>query len=248
MPPAEFVRAVNETVRKSERQSAFVFVHGFRVPFDDAMKATGRLARDLKFDGASILFSWPAGDAVRSYFHDRDNADWSVKHLEALLQTLANDVKPQRLHLIAHSMGARVLAKSIDLFAGNANDRASKPFENIVLAAPDFDPRGFEQTHSQLLRAGSRITLYICECDFALERSKELHEGPRIGSIKRAYGGIDVMDANTADLPVVGLNHSYLLTSQTILNDLFVLINFGTPPNQRASTVQDGCCWRFVKR
>lgn len=173
------------------------------------------------------------------------------------METLVNDVHPKHLHLIAHSMGARVLAGSLDRIVTKGDTDSSKPFENIVLAAADLDPRTFEQALPDLRRLGSRITMYVCNCDLALKSSQLAHEGLRIGTIKTVYEGVDVMDADTADLEslFVGhtglygiLNHSYLLASQLVLYDMFSLINQNSNPDIRPGVRRNGCCWVFQHR
>ena len=243
----EFMRTVWDVVSKSQQHAAFLFVHGFRVPFVDALRATGQLARDLKFDGAPILFSWPAGDAIKEYVQDYDNANWAVEHLQQFLSDILKDLHPEHIHLIAHSMGTRVLTLAVHALR-NQPSLPEKPFENIVLAASDLDPPIFQQTSPTLRSLSRRVTLYICECDWALTSSKEVHDGPRVGMIKASYPGMDVMDAGTLDRAVININHSYLLENQIVLYDLFQLINFNQPPPNRAAVERDGCCWVFTKR
>jgi esterase/lipase superfamily enzyme len=247
MTADEFKQAITLVTRASERDSAFLFVHGFRVPFVDALTTAGQLARDLKFDGAPILFSWPAGDAVTEYIHDYDNANWAADHLERLLTTIVTDVQPKRFHLIAHSMGTRVMALALDKLKDRQPDSEHR-FENIIFAAADLDPLMFDQTMPAVTHFGRRTTLYICDCDWALFASTKAHFGPRVGMVRNSYPSIDVIDAGTIDHAVLELNHSYLVESETMLTDLFVMINFNRSPAGRPSMAIDGCCWVFMKR
>src|SRR5690606_26247285 len=48
-------------------ESAFVFVHGFNVPFNEAAQRTAQMAYDMDFDGLPILYSWPSRASVLSY-------------------------------------------------------------------------------------------------------------------------------------------------------------------------------------
>lgn len=243
----EFMRTLWDVVSKSQQRAAFLFVHGFRVPFVDALRATGQLARDLKFDGAPILFSWPAGAAIPEYVQDYDNANWAVEHLEQFLSDILKEVRPEHFQLIAHSMGTRVLTLAVHALR-NQPSLPEKPFENIVLAAADLDPPIFQQTSPTLRSLSHRVTLYVCQCDWALTSSKEVHDGPRVGMTKGSYPGMDVMDAGTLDHAVININHSYLLEDQIVLYDLFQLINFDQSPPHRAAVERDGCCWVFTKR
>src|ERR1019366_7853424 len=85
----DFFNSIYTTSQQSPKHDAFVFVHGFHTPFSEALSKTGKLAFDLKFQGAGILYSWPSGNDITSYDHEYENADWSVKHLTGMLLTLA---------------------------------------------------------------------------------------------------------------------------------------------------------------
>jgi esterase/lipase superfamily enzyme len=193
------------------------------------------------------LFSWPAADKVIDYIHDYDHANWAAEHLQNVLGHMVDDWKPRHLHLIAHSMGTRVLVQAVNGLM-KQNVGVSPLFDNIVLAAADLDPSMFDQTSPAMKSLSRRTTLYVCDCDWALTASRAAHDGPRIGLMKVSYPDMDVIDAGTADLLPMGLNHSYLLRSQMMLNDLFLLINLGAPPERRANIELDGCCWIFLRR
>ena len=49
-------------------KQVFVFVHGFNVSFENALRRTAQIAYDLNFDGAPFLFSWPSGDGMLELF------------------------------------------------------------------------------------------------------------------------------------------------------------------------------------
>lgn len=63
----QFVSAVEERVDRSEKKSAFVFVHGYNTSFEDASRRTAQIAYDLGFDGAPIFYSWPSRDNEAAY-------------------------------------------------------------------------------------------------------------------------------------------------------------------------------------
>ena len=54
--------------------SAFLFVHGFNVTFDNALFRAAQLSYDLNFDGPTFMFSWPAIGTADSYLADMDSA------------------------------------------------------------------------------------------------------------------------------------------------------------------------------
>jgi hypothetical protein len=62
--PDDFREQVRAAAQSSDRRDAFLFVHGFHTPFDQAIDAAAKLSYGLKFQGAGILYSWPSGDEV----------------------------------------------------------------------------------------------------------------------------------------------------------------------------------------
>jgi hypothetical protein len=56
----KFYGELRSHVRKSASKQALVFIHGFNVPFEDAIYRTAQISYDIGFDGAPILYSWPS--------------------------------------------------------------------------------------------------------------------------------------------------------------------------------------------
>ena len=63
--PGAFFTELTQIIAKGEKKTAFVFIHGFNVAFEAAVKRTAQLNRDMKFPGAPILYSWASGAAKR---------------------------------------------------------------------------------------------------------------------------------------------------------------------------------------
>src|SRR5262249_32675638 len=70
----------------SFRRQAFVFVHGYNVSFDNALRRTAQLAHDLRFDGAAFLYSWPSHGEFGAYEEDQKNSLGSVHDLRQFLE------------------------------------------------------------------------------------------------------------------------------------------------------------------
>ena len=90
---------------------AFVFVHGYNVTFEDAARRTAQIAHDLEFRGAPIMFSWPSQGEIGldSYRADGRSARWCEEHVMDFVTGIARHSGARRLHLIAHSMGNRIV-------------------------------------------------------------------------------------------------------------------------------------------
>jgi esterase/lipase superfamily enzyme len=244
----EFYGRVASEAIGAEHGSAILFVHGFHNQFGQAVDTAAKLAYDLKFSGPIILYSWPSGGAVSSYDHDYENADWSVRHLQEVLQKLSAIVYKQNLNLIAHSMGARVLVKAIDLL--RQPYQKYPLFNNIVLAAADIKDAEFSQGSDALRNSSRRITLYVSTWDGALLASSGLHKADRVGMEPVQRPGMDVVDTRGLDTSLLDFNHGYLFDSQPVLVDLFQIVHDDKGPNSRVGIreTRDGCCWAFEHR
>ena len=79
----EFLALVRERVGggRAFKDQAVVFVHGYNTAFDYALYRTAQMAYDLKFDGASFLYSWPSGGGVAGYGYDRESATQAEPYL-----------------------------------------------------------------------------------------------------------------------------------------------------------------------
>src|SRR5205085_4073076 len=101
-------------------------------------RQTAQLVRDLHFQGAPILYSWPSKDKLLAYTEDEDTVTWTTFHLRDFLQELGQRSHAMKIHLIAHSMGNRALASALQMIASKRGSNAAPPFSQVVLAAPDI--------------------------------------------------------------------------------------------------------------
>ncbi|MGC3972319.1 MAG: alpha/beta fold hydrolase [Pirellulales bacterium] len=109
----EFVELVKDRAANSPEEEVLVFIHGFNNSFEEAAKRTAQFAYDLRFPGAPILFSWPSQGTVAQYQADSNEAERSQPHFQEFLKNLLSDSKAKRVHLVAHSMGNRILARTL---------------------------------------------------------------------------------------------------------------------------------------
>jgi esterase/lipase superfamily enzyme len=233
LPKAEFVAQLRSNILESENKSAFVFIHGYDVSFEDAARRTAQLSYDLGFKGAPILYSWPSANSLKSYLADEATIDWTKPHLVSFLHDVASMSGADRVHIIAHSMGNRALVRILD---GLSLPSAPPYFNQVVLAAPDIDTGEFVHLASSIQRTASRITLYASSNDKAIKASKAIHEYPRAGeSVPEVVvvPGLDTIDATNVDTSLLG--HSYFAEKRTVISDLFYLIGEGKGPDERHS-------------
>ncbi|MGA9543404.1 MAG: alpha/beta fold hydrolase [Candidatus Sulfotelmatobacter sp.] len=238
-------------VKESKKNDAFVFIHGFKVAFNDAVYRTAQIAHDLGFLGAPILYSWPSNGQLYEYTGDINNNDWTVDHLRTFLEELASRSGAQVIHLIAHSMGNRALANALNLLA-TADPGKPPRFSEIVLTAPDIDAGIFRRLAAAVRANGKRVTLYCSTRDKALKASRRLNGSyPRAGDCSNSIvvvPDVDTIDASAVDTNLIG--HFYYAENRSVLSDIFNLLRYGEPPGGRFGILSDNVPppthWKFA--
>lgn len=225
----EFYTSLSGQLSLSETGAALLFIHGYNVSFEDAIFRTAQLAVDLKFPGAPIAFCWPSYADPIKYTFDEQNAEVSVPALREVLQDLAARSGAKHIHVIAHSMGNRVLAGALRSMDPSLQMRNKEVFSELVLAAPDIDSRVFQsQVLPYITRNAQHCTLYASARDRALLMSRAFHNFQRLGETEPnllVSDGIDTIDASLVDTSLLG--HSYIGDAQSIVADLHALVVSG---------------------
>lgn len=244
-----FFAALKTQIRAAAGKSAFIFIHGYNVTFEDAARRTGQMAYDLGFDGAPVFYSWPSRGDVASYTIDENNIEWSTPHLTAFLADFLASTEAAQVYLVGHSMGNRGLARAVaDLLA--AQPQLAQKITEIILSAPDIDAAIFKHTIAPAL-AGARnpVTLYASSQDLALAASKVVHGYPRAGDSGAGMlivAGVETIDATGVDTSF--MKHSYFAEKRSALSDMFYLIRNQARADQRFLDPVDtpaGRYWTF---
>jgi esterase/lipase superfamily enzyme len=204
---------------------ALVFVHGYNVSFEDAALRAAQFAVDLNFDGTAMLYSWPSEGKVLSYGVDAANADWTVDNFEVFLKTVLGGCGFARIHIVAHSMGNRLMTEGLRRLDTATLPQGSAELAEAIFAAPDVDADTFRKFAAMFHRRANRMTLYASACDKALDMSQRIHRYPRAGDLRDGMvivEGLDSIDASAVDTSFLG--HSYFGDNRSIISDLFNLI------------------------
>jgi len=231
----EFYHSLSNQLAKSADGVSLLFIHGYNVSFEDAIFRTAQLAVDLKFPGAPITFSWPSYADPLKYTFDEQNAEVSIPALREVLEDLAKRSGAKRIHIIAHSMGNRVLAGALRSMPADARPVNREMFREVVLAAPDIDSRVFKtQFLPHIGENAQHCTLYASNRDRALMMSRYFHNFQRLGETEPELivaSGMDTIDASLVDTSLLG--HSYIGDVQSIVSDLRDLVVRGMRPKER---------------
>lgn len=247
----DFLAQVGKRTSQSPSRQMLVFIHGFNEPFDEAIKRTAQIAYDLAFDGPAMTFSWPSQGSLAplDYTKDERNADVSAAALAAFLVRLRAISDRATIHVIAHSMGNRVLTRALETASGTFETGGK--LKDLVLMAPDVDAALFRQAAGKIAATAEHVTLYASSQDLALKAAHRVSGYTRAGEGGPAVlvvPGIDTVDASSVETSVFGLGHSYYADNSTILSDVFGLIR-GRRPEERFGlerlTTTVGSYWRF---
>lgn len=248
-----YFASIQRKVAASRRREVFVFIHGFNNTFKEAALRAAELTFDLGFDGAPILFSWPAKGGVTgvvAYRNDRTRARESAVYLRIFLNLLATQSGADEIHVIVHSMGNYVFQNALSENGRPRPIPALTPkLHEVVLAAADL---GEEEVMvlAQALRQSPdsprpHVTLYASSKDRALLLSRQVN-GPRVGLIEgqvRALAGIDVIDATALNCEF--LAHSCFAEDPFSLLEMRALITQEWEAAKRAWIAAKDGHWYF---
>ena len=250
MEASDFHNSLRERIKRSPRENAFLFVHGYNVTFVDAARRTAQMAYDLGFQGAPIFYSWPSQGQVAAYTVDERNIEWSEANIRKFIDDVLEKSDVQNVYLIAHSMGTRGLARSVASLVKD-KPRYRARIRELILAAPDIDADVFRRDIMPLFASAALpVTLYASSKDNALIASKRVHGYPRAGDsgINLAVArGLETVDASALDTSLLG--HSYYGES-SVIGDMYRLTQLGKRASVRdglkAVPTPNGTYWRLI--
>ena len=250
---------------RSETQpltEALLYLPGFNTPLGFSLQRMGQLLALARLPAhiAPFVFSWPGGREMSYLSASRaTEEDWMASDLLALFEGLeANGVT--KVHVLAHSMGARLLLSSLPRLL--SSPAIASPgrlrLANIALLSPDFPLRAFETESVPFLRNlaaahGTVTTIYGDRHDRPLGYGEVFNrllrrpsEGWRsLGRLWPVRGlDCDVIDttwmqaglpAGDPDLAInTIMRHSHFTINQHVVDDLVECINTGSRAALRA--------------
>jgi esterase/lipase superfamily enzyme len=181
----DFVQKLRQQVEASPYRSLLLVVHGFREAHPSALRKTAFLAHVLDINTPVLVFDWPGdqGSSLRGYRRARRVAQESGAELARTLELIIDEVRPERLWLIANSMGGQVVTDAFSVLHRDADFSDSQTeIENVVLTAPDVDHQMFNEKFKQeIADLASNVTVYVSSNDRALLASRLINRGLRLG-------------------------------------------------------------------
>jgi esterase/lipase superfamily enzyme len=186
MSEADFRKVVApQGVARRKKQKVFVFVHGFNNNFQESLFRLAQLHADTKIDGIPILFSWPSQGRVAAYATDKDAASYSRDYLIALLTTLTSSPEVGDILLVGHSMGAMLVADTLQQLRTEGKNQVIARLGRVVLASPDINAQTFRAQVQSIGPLKPPLLVLVSKDDGALQASSILNGGgiPRAGAL-----------------------------------------------------------------
>lgn len=216
----EGVRTHDQQDRVEDRIAAFLwralcepivlFVHGYNVKPDDAIKSAQKLQQHLDRNGLGVTvvpFHWPSNGHILDYFPDQKAAGrFGTYALVNLLMSLRRATGALPLHCVAHSMGTYVVTRALGTVAILQIDRLLPPeaegtlLDEVAFMQPDIDfdclcsgyvgPKWDSPSYLEIpdgyaaTKLARRLTIYCSTNDVALFGSLFENRTKRLG----AYG------------------------------------------------------------
>jgi esterase/lipase superfamily enzyme len=229
-----------------------VYTHGYKMGFTKTAWITAQLRYELAFPGPVIAFSWPSTNNLAGYAADMENMAWSGTEFRNLLNELVTRYPGATIHVIAHSMGNKILIDAILQLRETYPDDSDWPLGEIVMIAPDIDRQTFEKdVAGRLFDIPSRKTLYVSSKDFPLFASATIYTYPRLGDARDGppiIDGIDTVDVSDA-IPMFD-GHGYYEANRETIDDLYYIIREGREADDRPTLMEtkiaEGTYWRLI--
>ena len=250
-----FLGKLRQQVQASSYQSLLVVVHGFRESYSSALRKTAFLAHVLDINTPVLVFDWPGdqGSSLRGYRRARRLAAESGAELARTLELIIKEVQPERLWLLANSMGGQVVADAFSLLHQNADfSDAQTEIENVVLTAPDVDHETFNnQFKQEILDLAQNVTVYVSSNDRALLVSRLINRGLRLGEstldpsnpgqLQEAIQLSELLEPGSDQLVLVDVTpvnrtrnfHNFSLETPEFFDDLFLRFTGTELPESR---------------
>ncbi len=190
IPGSEFAAKINSKLHISQQKDVFIYVHGYKVVFENPLLVASELWHFLGYEGSFIAFSWPSTPDTLAYFADLETAALSAGSLRILIQYLAEQTEARRIHIIGYSAGTRVVAQALDQLAlihsGMADTGGSEKWRigQVILTGSDVDQHLFASyLVDGILDVVDGVTIYSSSKDSALGVSKWLFGRDRLGQV-----------------------------------------------------------------
>ncbi|QJR10659.1 hypothetical protein DSM104443_01726 [Usitatibacter rugosus] len=248
-----FIAAIDAQIARSNNKEVVMYLHGYRVEFDEVAVQMGSFAHFLGHS-AMVTFQWPTGMMFWNYVTDCPRAERYIPDIERTIALLAH-TKATKINLLAYSCGsplmAAALAKLRARHPGENRDQLQKRYRigNVIFAASDVDLKTFASEYvPPASDLSQQLIIYASRNDRALGFSTLIAGASRLGrpdindlsteEIERLAGEkglqfIDISDVRGAHEMGGMKGHGYWYANDWISTDITLSLRHPVPPEKR---------------
>jgi esterase/lipase superfamily enzyme len=262
---AAFVRKINAKLAVSKRKDIYIYVHGYKVVFENPLLVASELWHFLGYEGVFIAYAWPSTPDRWAYASDLETASLSAGNLRILLAYLADNTTARRIHIIGYSAGTRLVAQALHqlslmhtgyTLAGKTKDLR---IGHVILTGSDIDRELFGAfLEDGMTRIVNRLTIYTSRKDKALGASRWLFRRDRLGQMwsrnpppeaidyLRRNNAVTIINVTEAEGAGSGNGHAYFRRSPWTSSDILATLAFDLRPVDRGLvSVNNLPIWTF---
>jgi len=260
---SRFVDAINAQLTLSKKKHVYIYVHGYKVVYENPVLIASELWHFLGYNGAFIAYAWPSTPSAFAYIKDSDTSAGYARNLRLLLEAIAEQTDVDQIHLIGYSNGTRLVTRALEqLSLIHQGKSAEEIYEkmrihNVILVGSDLDRGVFTSYLSDgLLNVQRHMTIYMSETDKALGVSHFLTRRKRLGQMFGSAGGemspwarkalveladqISLINVTSAEGAGSDSGHGYFRSSSWVSSDILMTLSYGLKPKQRGLVDEEG--------
>ncbi len=267
-PEARFIQAVNDRMEATDSKDVFVYVHGYKVNFENPILVASELWHFLGYKGAFVAYSWPSTPKTLAYVSDLEDATNAARNFREFLMMIADKSEVERIHVIGYSAGTRMVTRAIaDLALMGRLDytreqkTARTKLHNVILVGSDVDAQLFAGYLADgWFSVMNRFTVYMSGGDSALGMSRRVFGKNRVGQMFEDPANLPrnfvefveerpnfmVIDVTDAAGSMSGNGHAYFRSSPWVSSDILMNLYFNLGPEERGLVQrEDSPVWTF---
>ncbi|MFC0157701.1 hypothetical protein CDZ97_00775 [Mameliella alba] len=214
IPQDAFSDRVLTAVASTDRP-VVIFIHGYNTSFADALARSAAMRADIARDAVVILFSWASEGTLLAYAYDESSWEIGKTNFKDFMRLVMAKVPSDRISLVAHSMGSRLLLDFIESLQDRDLDPDATRFADFVFAASDVSKDRFLQIENRtgrhpLSAFAQEVTVYVSQYDRPLYLSYMVHRDERLGrsAPKDMVDDPDIVAIDAADIDPHKLYHA----------------------------------------
>ena len=253
-PAERFAAFINAKLNSSRRKDIYIYVHGYKVVFENPLLVATELWHFLGYDGVFIAYAWPSTPDRWAYFSDIETGELTAHNLRIFLEYLAEETEAERIHIIGYSAGTRVVLNTLLQLAMIHAEQNKSSIQHkfrigqVILVGSDFDRQLFFKGYvvDGLLKVPETLSVYVSKSDRALGVSRWLFRKDRLGQMPqdREFSpvvvdflsqaeNLQVINVTEAEGATRGNGHAYFRKSPWASSDILISLLYNLGPAER---------------